>query len=277
MATTIHLGEIPIEVSLKKIENFSSQTDLLSDNEMKIYGSLRLEKRKKEFLAGRIAAKEAVGVVIDQLGFHRSAPRIEVLKSPGGAPFVTIEGDGRPSILVSISHSNELAAAAACIGDTIGLGIDVEISEKRSNSFLQTAFTSEERTCIERVPKRMKYVYSTHLFTLKEAISKALGTGLSVNTYDIEVLYEANNTMWKDGGYEGCLFTSKVRNAWIDLTEEGGWKVLVHNKAKERFELVGGSRILVRSRDLSNDLFVEADGMELEKRYAIGLAAIVRG
>ena len=274
MATTIHLGEIPIEVSLKIIENFSSQTDLLSDNEMKIYRSLRLEKRKKEFLAGRIAAKEAVGVVIDQFGFHRSPPRIEVLKSPGGAPFVTIEGDGGHSILVSISHSNEVAAAAACIGDIIGLGIDVEISEKRSNSFLKTAFTSEERTCIERVPKRMRYIYSTHLFTLKEAVSKALGTGLSVNTYDIEVLYEANNRMWKDGGYEEYLFTSKVRNARIDLTEEEEWKVLVHNKAKERFELVGGSRILVSSRDLSNNQFIEADGMELEKRYAIGLATI---
>ena len=264
MATTIQLGGTAILVSLKIIENVRSRMDLLSDNEMKVYNTLIPEKRKKEFLAGRIAAKEAVRELLDQRGFHSSIPCTEVLKSPGGAPFVTVRGEVENRILVSISHSNEVAAAAVCTEDTVGLGIDVEIEEERSDSFLKTAFTRGERICIDRVPKEMKYVHSTHLFTLKEAISKALGTGLSVNTYDIEVLYEANNTMWKDGGYEGYLFT-----------EEEEWKVLVHNKAKERFELLDGKQILVNSRDLSNNLFVEANVMELEKRYAIGLAAIV--
>ena len=298
-ATTIQLGEITAHVSFKSIENvtgychkcearqnvevctcdnvrgiaapkgtdFAEYIHLLSDNEMNIYKSFNLEKRKKEYLAGRIAAKEAVGHLTDSSDVHNSVPRIEILKRAGGAPFVTVGGHESHEILVSISHSNEVATAAACIGGIggiVGLGIDVEAVEERGSSFSRTAFTKKERNRLERFTGKVRETFSTHLFTLKEAVTKALGTGLSVNTYDIEVLYEPENMSRKDGD-EAAFLSS----------DEEEWRVLLHKKAKKQFEVLGGSHILVKSRNISKNLFVELDAMRLEKRYAMSLAAIV--
>ncbi|WUH89475.1 4'-phosphopantetheinyl transferase superfamily protein [Streptomyces sp. NBC_00433] len=78
--------------------------------------------RRREYLAGRFAAKEALLKVLGRGLFQGVAPRdIAVLRRPEGAPAVTLGGSaaraaadlGLDAFAVSLSHKDDLVAAVA--------------------------------------------------------------------------------------------------------------------------------------------------------------------
>lgn len=79
-------------------------------------------RRREEFLYGRFAAKEAIAKVLG-IGLFGEAPphEIAVLRNGGGAPVSVLRGRaahraavaGIAGLTLSISHTRELAAAAA--------------------------------------------------------------------------------------------------------------------------------------------------------------------
>lgn len=81
---------------------------ILTSQEIEVYHSLTLLKRKLEFLSGRYAAKEAYskakGVGIGTVSFHD----FEVLQSANGRPVSNV-GE------VSISHDGQYAIAMVLI------------------------------------------------------------------------------------------------------------------------------------------------------------------
>lgn len=64
--------------------------------------------------AGSFSTKEAVMKALggDLVGAYR---RIEVLRSPTGFPYVTIDGKVRPDVAVSISHDGGFTIAVAVV------------------------------------------------------------------------------------------------------------------------------------------------------------------
>jgi 4'-phosphopantetheinyl transferase len=137
----------------------------LSAREAGIYASFRIEKRRSEWLAGRLAAKA-------------------VAAADGGADFsaLEIESDllGRPSCagaLLSISHSGGWAVAAAKPGASF-LGVDLEKVEERHPAWYTDYFHPSE------LPKPDPSE-GTRLWAIKEAIMKALGLGLMADPMDI--------------------------------------------------------------------------------------------
>lgn len=78
--------------------------------------------RRREFLAGRFAAKEAVLKVLRTGLFEGVPPRqIAILRASGGAPRVRLDGDagrrardlGIAQVTVSIAHKRDMVVAAA--------------------------------------------------------------------------------------------------------------------------------------------------------------------
>lgn len=97
-------------VEIRRIKNSLSDKfikKILTDNEILIYNSLKIDKRRHEFLAGRFAAKEAVskayGTGMDGIGFRD----IEVLKD-NGKPVCTFKDF---KVHISITHTDDLAQA----------------------------------------------------------------------------------------------------------------------------------------------------------------------
>jgi len=257
--TTISLAGKVIYSSVTSIRNTGE--DILAPNELNIINSFKLEKRRREWLAGRRAAKEAVLAALSHEGFPDTPDGLEILTKSGGEPYVIINGTTRSDMAISISHSNEVALAAVGRSPIIGVGIDVEVVEDRASSFLRTAFTPSERTIFQLISPDLMAFCSTSLYTMKEAVTKALGIGLSVNTYDVEVLSceEKNFFITGENSPE---------------SREDQWNVVLHKEAKARLAELGGSRIIVSSQGLG-DMFERGIGISTSKKYAVGLAVVV--
>ena len=123
-----------------------------------------------------------------------------------GLPKLAASGMALP-ISLSISHSNGLALCALhCAGNAVlsdphcavddafpdkgnvVIGIDIEYSEERSDSFVQAYFTNEEIHCIGQALGNEQALLSTVTWSAKEAVLKALQLGLVVDTRRVQCL-----------------------------------------------------------------------------------------
>jgi len=130
-------------------------------------------RRQRSWLAGRIAAKDAVRSLFWRRG-HGPVFPVEIV--------VTNEASGRPiartttgrEVNVSIAHKNDIAVAIA--SEELRVGIDIERIEPRADSFAELSFSEQELCLVKGEPRDEAW---TRLWSAKEAAAKAAGTGLS--------------------------------------------------------------------------------------------------
>jgi acyl transferase domain-containing protein len=129
-------------------------------------------RRKRSWLAGRIAAKDAVRALLWRLGHGPLFPvEITIANEPSGRPVVRTN-TGR-ALRVSIAHKGDVAVAMAC--EERSVGIDIERIESRGDSFAEVSFTADELRLVRDEPRDEAW---TRLWSAKEAAAKAAGTGL---------------------------------------------------------------------------------------------------
>ena len=67
--------------------------------------------------AGRFACKEAITKALSPSGFRASFPEIEIVNNRHGAPMASISSMQGNSLMISISHTREIATATAILTD----------------------------------------------------------------------------------------------------------------------------------------------------------------
>lgn len=140
----------------------------LSPGEREGLARCRTAKRRREFVAGRLAAHHALHLL------EPGAPA-EVRARAGGADA------GRPVLVperglaLSISHGSGLAVAALSRGGA--LGVDLEERVDASEAFLEEAFAPGERAGYAAVCGAWMDA-TTAAWALKEAVLKVWGVGL---------------------------------------------------------------------------------------------------
>ena len=179
---------LPVETTATELEgNEERLGDVLSDEEAKEHAEKKVPKRAAEWLAGRVAVKQGVGRLMATRGESVPAKAVKIVQDELGKPSAQV-GD-KPRILVSdlsLSHSNGLVlAAAAAPGDFVGLGVDMEKVEPRSESWVQDYFTDEEIASAGSDDGR--WAKLTRIWCVKEATLKAFGTGLRFDLRDVGV------------------------------------------------------------------------------------------
>jgi len=156
---------------------------VLSRSERETWRAMRgAEKRRIEWLLGRIAAKDAVRL------FLRHRHRLSVF--PADVE-ITVDSRGRPGVegpwlrevgaapAVSLSHSRGIAVAIACSDRSGGgVGVDVERLRVTDPGFESVAFTDDERRLLGGVGDERRDEWRLRLWCAKEAVAKALGQGL---------------------------------------------------------------------------------------------------
>jgi 4'-phosphopantetheinyl transferase len=104
----------------------------------------------------------------------KSFGRIE--KTHAGKPFLT--GDNSPSI--SLAHSGKWIACA--VGNISQVGIDIETVKPHDwDAYSQDIFHEEEALWVLSGPKEQRDIRGLICWCRKEAIVKALGTGMTVH------------------------------------------------------------------------------------------------
>jgi phosphopantetheinyl transferase len=163
------------EIDLVPVGEPTALEATLSPLERVHYATLRLDKQRREHLAGRLAAKRALAKLT---GYDRE--RFAIVRSQRaedrGRPEVFVDGKPARELYVSISHTRALAAAGAA---GVPIGIDIELVEDREASFEQLIATREERATFEALSGVERRRAVTLLWCTKEALAKRLGVGLS--------------------------------------------------------------------------------------------------
>ena len=161
---------------------------LFHDTEIPVLEKKQVPKRAAEWVAGRMALKSSVRGLL--VAINEEPPKLNEIciePDPQGKPVVSLPDAPDWGGAVSLSHSNGLAmAAVAAPGDFIGLGIDLEKVEPRTEGWAEDYFTPEEAAMADGSNDR--WLTLTMFWSLKEAALKALGTGLRIDLKDVQVL-----------------------------------------------------------------------------------------
>jgi 4'-phosphopantetheinyl transferase len=185
-------------------------------------------KRRQDWLLGRWTAKELVRMVLAaEFGVQAAPADVVILADPDGAPFVTLARagatllPGRQPWSLSISHSHGVAFCALIInqeGDAHAIGADIEFIEPRAGNFVGDFFTADEMALVRQATTDRDALV-TAVWSAKEAVLKALRTGLRLDTRKIQCLIDgplAVTDTWTE-------FTPTVPNAVAPGAQWSGW------------------------------------------------------
>lgn len=151
---------------------------VLHSTESAHYESLKFERRKQSYLLGRIAAKTAVSALLEinnpasfNIGF-------------GIFHFPVVKGLNE-NTQVSISHCDDIGIALA-FPEEHPLGLDIEKINDQRLEAIKSQLSDEEKALLEGCPVPAITGF-TLAWTIKEALSKVLRTGLTADFKILEI------------------------------------------------------------------------------------------
>lgn len=152
---------------------------LLDTRERERTARLVLAADRDAFVTAHALLRTVLGA---RLGIDGAAVRFAV--APGGRP--ELAGVAAREVAFSLTHARSMVACT--VGPALPLGIDVETEFEALPDATLTAYacTPAERALLDgRAPGDRVRAFA-RLWTMKEAVLKALGTGLGVAPSDVE-------------------------------------------------------------------------------------------
>lgn len=158
---------------------------LLTRAERVEFENLPTERRKRHYLIGRMAARNAVRRL---LGAAFDGTSVAILSEPDSAPCVTVDGKA-DEIAVSISHSGHLAVA--CVWPTrsrylISAGVDLEHVRPNEVAESRYAYSRRERALLARLPEGPE-ILGLAGWAVKESVWKALLASQAIGPDAIDI------------------------------------------------------------------------------------------
>jgi phosphopantetheine--protein transferase-like protein len=165
---------------------------ILSPREQATWHTLRVpEKRRREWLIGRLVAKDSVRLYLkERYGVQLCPADIEIIPDRHGRPEATgaWTRESKAIPLVSIAHTEEIAVCVAGDSDDwSGVGIDIEMLGRRRDGIEEVAFNEKERILLSGLPEEIKEEWVLRMFCAKEAVAKAVGLGMCGNPRNLEI------------------------------------------------------------------------------------------
>jgi acyl transferase domain-containing protein/phosphopantetheinyl transferase len=149
----------------------------------------RNPRARSQWLLGRMAAKDAVRQLLWQQGMGPLFPaEITIVANLYGRPFAY--GPFPKPLAVSVSHAAKYGAAMVLppvCGDYVG--INIEKVEQRDPSFEGGVLTARESDLLDRLAQVAdRESWFTRFWSAKEAVAKAVGSGLQGKPPEITVV-----------------------------------------------------------------------------------------
>jgi acyl transferase domain-containing protein/NAD(P)H-dependent flavin oxidoreductase YrpB (nitropropane dioxygenase family)/NAD(P)-dependent dehydrogenase (short-subunit alcohol dehydrogenase family)/phosphopantetheinyl transferase len=168
-----------VEAALEAQGETAFLNSWLCAEEQAMLAGMRHQKRRREWLAGRIAAKEAVCSLV---GANSPPPNaVRVLSLPTGNPHVEgVPAGVEEPLCVSISHSEDSACAGAVRGQR--LGVDVERGTLDVDTIAERFCTPSELEVVCRATSQVRVPALMTTWVAKESALKALSPQASAMT-----------------------------------------------------------------------------------------------
>ena len=160
----------------------------LSPREAAWVARMHFEKRRSEFRMGRWTAKNAIALFLGRPCSPETLHAVEIDRAPDGAPAPMVEGGPAPA---SISMTDRADQAVCVVSEPgLGLGVDLELVEPRTDAFVADYLTEAERRFVEESTNREELGLRANLVWCgKESALKVLRTGLRRDTRSVEVSF----------------------------------------------------------------------------------------
>ena len=158
-------------------DNLQIHTEYLDNQEIKQFQSIQHPRRRKEFAEARILLKKmAKKRGVNKLSIHKDEST--------GAPYGMVNNEIVP---LSITHTKQAVGGAISMDDK-AIGIDIEWRKREVHPGLRERITAPA----ER--QALKEVDTLQIWTIKEAVSKLVKTGLTKNFNKICIQQEESHT-----------------------------------------------------------------------------------
>ena len=148
--------------------------DWLAPHELSYLDRIRSPKRQMSYVLCRSALRylccHSMGCSNEQLSFRKGAH---------GKPIAVI--DGRDAIIhANVSHSGPHGLIAMAMGGPVGVDVEIRISNRDLAGIAESVFSPPELDALLRSKPDNRTALFYRIWTLKEAILKAEGSGLSL-------------------------------------------------------------------------------------------------
>ena len=162
-------------------EALARPSRFLTGREMEHFRSLSVNRRRIEWLAGRLNLKLLLSKF---MGRGCDFQSFEILPGAAGHPVASLRHGGLMQIPIrnglSLSHREGATASAVSADPDVEVGIDVELMEARDRAMLDDYFQPSEAYLLDALPGRLASCGIALGWSIKESVLKAMGTGLGV-------------------------------------------------------------------------------------------------
>jgi 4'-phosphopantetheinyl transferase len=173
---------------------------------------------RRQFTATHVLLRKILG---DQMGL--SPEEVCLHRSAQGRLHLVSCNPSNIALDISISHTSEYVMVAI-IEDT-KIGIDVEMLTARNINpsmplfGLQAAFGVHEQSSLLELSKSARWDEVIRLWTLKEAVAKAVGLGLALPLKRAQFIHDEGRTFYLDGDKATWSFLNLRNglNAWLSV------------------------------------------------------------
>ncbi|MBU8854948.1 4'-phosphopantetheinyl transferase family protein [Bacillus sp. FJAT-26377] len=179
-----HAEDYKVNISLSHsdfLEEYLNIVKLLHPQELNYFCQLSFEERIKSYLAGRYTAKKAILASLNKENLEMN--EISVNSGVFNQPVVLQPTSS--NIQVTITHCENIGAAIA-FPESIIMGIDIEKISDGRIAVMESIITPQEKNLMNDLTYS-KEIVLTLFWTIKEALSKTLKTGLTLPFYMYEI------------------------------------------------------------------------------------------
>ena len=153
----------------------------LDESELARWRRFKFDRPKWEFALCRAALRSILCRWLDCRNDQLAFGALE-----HGKPFALVSGVTAPASF-NVSHSGRHGLIAVATGERLGVDVEDRKPRRDFNGLAETVFGPNERAEFRLLGTQDKYSTFYMLWTLKEALIKALGTGFSLNPSGFEV------------------------------------------------------------------------------------------
>lgn len=170
-------------------EPFEAFAAVLSDDERQRAARFYRPRDGQRFTVARGMLRRGLSRILGV-----ASEEIQFAYAAHGKPMVASRSGGELAVQFNLAHSDHLAVLAVTMADPVGVDIERVRSVRSRDGIVAKHFSALEREAFGRFPDAERQEAFFRVWTRKEAIVKAIGTGLTLPLTSFDVSLEDRPT-----------------------------------------------------------------------------------